>query len=70
MCLLEQKNTNQANTANMDVFKKNILDLFKQYNAGIGLYEANATNTAWSEVIIDTNPTSSTFNNPILKPCN
>jgi hypothetical protein len=66
---LELKYQESQTTASMDVFKTDILDLLKHYNAGIGLFEANANNTAWSEVVIDDNSASPTFNSPILKPC-
>ncbi len=55
-------------TDNIEVFKKDLLEILKKLNMGVGLYEANADLSSWSEVVLDPiDPKNNPTNN---NPCN
>ncbi|QXP60866.1 hypothetical protein [Olleya sp. HaHaR_3_96] len=49
--------------------EKDLLDTFKSFNMGIGLYKANEDLSSWSELVHDLNPVSPTLGSPIEQPC-
>ena len=51
-------------------YEKDILDVFKKYDMGVGLYKANDDLTEWSELVHDLDPLSPNFGYAKEKPCN
>jgi hypothetical protein len=49
---------------------KDILDIFKTLDAGIGLYKSDDSFGNWSEIVHELNPMSPNFGQPKLIPCN
>jgi hypothetical protein len=65
--LLLKKYQKRDSNDNINGFKKDLLNLFEEFDMGVGLFQANSDFTLWSEVNLDpSNPN----NIPLLTPCN
>lgn len=65
--LLQNKYSKRSPTAEITNFQKDLLNLFQELNAGVGLYKASDDLSSWSELILDPNNPNG---NPIKQPCN
>ena len=54
----------------IDLMIKDLLDVFKSHDAGIGLYVASEDLSTWSEIVHELNPMSPNFGKPKNVPCN
>ena len=54
----------------IDLMIKDVLDVMKELDAGIGLYVASEDLSTWSEIVHDLNPMSPNFGKPKNVPCN
>ena len=66
---LNNKYDKIGHDGNFISMKNALLEIFKEFDAGIGLYEANSELNGWSE--LELAPTGSSYNmiEPIKKPC-
>lgn len=55
---------------NINLLLKDLLDTFRKFDTGVGVYKANEDFSQWSEVVLETNPSSPNFGQPKLVPCN
>ncbi|WP_157814088.1 hypothetical protein [Olleya sp. Bg11-27] len=66
---LEDKYLTRNTEDDVSLMEKDLLDVFKSFNMGIGLYKANEDLSSWSELVHDLNPVSPTLGSPIEQPC-
>ncbi|WP_460220516.1 hypothetical protein [Psychroserpens sp. MEBiC05023] len=66
---LTEKYDSRNSEADINDLIKDLLDVFKDLDMGVGLYKASDDLNSWSELVHDLNPLSPTFGYPIEFPC-
>lgn len=71
---LEEKMINnfkaRGSQGDINLMIKDLLDVLKKFDAGIGLYEASDDLNNWEEIVHELNPISPNFGQPKNIPCN